>query len=380
MKKILIILILISIVGCRNDQQKADQATKFKIADTLTITNPSNNHFMSFNSMVSGDTLIQMNYANRNGFNLFNLKNKNFIREINLENGGPNGVGLTQAFYYKSMDSLYLFNQTQIVQIDDNKQITKIFDVKGDYDKLWYPINVSNGAEAFTFDNKLFFGKNDFEKMTSNRYYQADLLMSFDLTTKERKQYNINFPDTYLDKCWQMNQADFSYAKHLNDTGKVVFSFCANENLFIFDITKNKITSVKKLDYPDIDEIESINCEDTKYPSRERQHYLEQPNFKYLIADKHRNVYYRLIKKEINEADAAKYKNQTRKALYRSDYILQVLDQEFQPIAQQELKSPNFLVHDFFVAKDGLYISLNNPLKADFDENTLTYAKFNLKY
>lgn len=373
-----LIILCLFLIGCDKAKNNGSPNVKIEISDTLVIENPANNHYMTFNSMVKGDTLIQMNYALRNGFHLFDIAKSEHIKEINLPNGGPKGVGLVQAFYFKSLDSLFLFNDTQIIQKGKNGSIEDIFDVKGSYKELWYPINVSNGSEAFTKDNKLFFGKNDFEKLTSNDYYKADLLMSFDLTSKIREQYDIQFPDSYLNKCWQMGQADFSYTEHLTHEDKVVFSFCAQKNLYIFDVKANKISSIKELGYNTIDEISSINCEDTQYSSRERQHYLEQPNFKYFVADKHRNVYYRFIKRGMAASDAASIRDQTRKALYRSDYILQVLNANFEPIAQKELKSPDFLVHDFFVAKEGLYISLNNPLKPDFDENTLTYAKLNL--
>jgi hypothetical protein len=376
MRYILVFTYIFILFSCQKDKGlKIDN--DIEITDTIIIENPKSSSYMSYNNQLKDDTLIQLNYANTNSIDLFSLNDKNHVKNISFKSNGPQGVGNIQGFFYKNKDSIYLFNDTQVVLVDDEKQKQSIYDIKGDYDEIWYPLKISNGGMPYVDSNKIFFGKTDFEKMTSNRYYQADLLMSFDLATKEKMQYDIHFPSTYLDNCWQMNQADFSYTFN-NKDDYLVFSFTANPNIFVFSYKTNKLKEVINLEYSF--EPKPINCENVDDPTRSRVHYMTNPVFKYFVYDDYRDVYYRFIKKPLSDKDANKIKFDRKKPLYKSDYILQVFDQEFQPIAQQELKSPNFLVHDFFVAKDGLYISLNNPLKADFDENTLNYAKFNLKY
>lgn len=375
MKKILLIALLL-LLSCQDKKEYADiHLYGLQIVDSTSIENPSYSYYMSWYNQLKDDTLIRYSSGTDNALELVDLKSKQFIDIYKFKKGSDLGVGRLQGFKYLNRDSIFIFNDTQLVLTNlQNDTIVNVYDVKGDYEGLWYPLSTSNGHDVVIKNNKIYFCKTDFEKTNSNAYYDSPLLMEIDLSSKSTKQYKkIHFPEVYYDKCWQDRLV--SYSMYYNSKIKrFVFNFPISHYTYVFNPDNNKIEKYFTPSKYVPEQVERMKCEINDV--QKRRAYLFSKSYYYKsIYDPYRDVYYRIVKHGVDKEDAIKLA-QGFYGDHAIPFSIMIIDSDFNVIGETSFPENTYTTGDFFVGPKGLYLQSNNMFNSNFDENIIKYDIF----
>jgi hypothetical protein len=102
----------------------------------------------------------------------------------------------------------------------------------------------------------------------------------------------------------------------------------------------------------------------------------ENPNYGNLLFDKYRNVYYRIaypetkIEKGVNGLELLQYG--------RKRFSIIILDKDFNIIGETLFPDYTYNSTVMFIREDGLYISDSHYLNPDYNDDVLSFRKFNL--
>lgn len=370
-------LIVLLIVSCNKSQSSRKIVEKFEIVaiDSLEIKNPNLSYYMSWYNQILNDTLVRFSNGTENVLELVDLKEKKFIDLFKYQKESDLGVGRLQGFKYVNRDSIFIFNDTQLVLTNiNNDTIIDIFDIKGDYDGLWYPLSTSNGHDVVLKDSKIYFGKTDFELTNSNTFYDSPLLMEIDLNTKKTKQFkSIHFPEIYYDNCWQNRLVTFSMCYNAK-TKRFIFNFPISHNTFVFNPANNRLVKhyTPSKYVPEFVEPMKCNVSDVK----KRRAYLFSKSYYYKsIYDPYRDVYYRIVKHGVDKEDAIKLA-QGFYGDHTIPFSIMIIDSNFKVIGETSFPENTYTTGDFFVGPKGLYLQSNNMFNSNFDENIIKYDIF----
>ena len=363
----------LTLISC-GDKKKSIHFDKYNLqaVDSIQFKNPSYSYYMSWNNQYVNDTLVRLSYGTDNAIELIDLKNEKFIDVYQFKKGTDKGVGRMQGFYYHNRDSLFVFNNTQIVLTNlYNDSIINVYDIKGDYDKLWYPLNTANGNDITLINDKIYFGKTDFEKTNSNAYYDSALLMEIDLKTNTTIQYDkIHFPELYYDKCWQDRLVDYSMIFNPL-TKEFIFNFPISHYTYVFNTSKNKFTTHFTRSKYMPDGVETMKC--NTYDVKKRRSYLYSKTYYYKsIYDPYRKVYYRIVKHSVNQEKAIELSDNFY-GDHTIPFSIMIIDKDFKVVGETNFPSNTYSTGDFFVGPKGLYIQKNNVFNENFDENIIKY-------
>ncbi|MDN6280580.1 MAG: DUF4221 domain-containing protein [Psychroflexus sp.] len=361
--------------ACQEKQSEHVNYTHHLTAtDSISFKNPPYSYYMSWYNQLAEDTLIRKGVGENNTLELIDLKNQKFIDIYKFKKVSDLGVGNINGFKYINQDSVFLFNQTQLIITNiDNDTINNVYDIKGDYDGLWYPLSLSNGSDIVYRDKKMYFGKNDFEYTNTNAYYDSPLLMELDLESNTTRQFkNIHFPEEYYDKCWQDNLVNFSISYNPK-TEKFIFNFPISHQLHVFDPKNNELTKHHIQSKFVNADIESMKCDLNDADPKKKGFYLFKTSHYYKnIYDPYRDVYYIIVKHGVSDEEAVKLADNFY-GTHGVPFSIMVVDKNFNVIGETTFKKKTYTTGDFFVGPKGLYLQKNNTLNPDFDENIIKY-------
>lgn len=385
--KLMCLFFFLSLSSCytenKNEKSKNKNLTNLKLVDSITLQNPLDGYFMSWDTQVvnfDNATLARLSYSTVPGLEYFDLFNATFIKKNKFIVEGDEGIGQVQGFYIINKDSIAIFNERKLVLLNNSFQKLRSYNYMDNYDKLWYVLQDSNRGQRVYEDGKLFFGKTDFEFSNTNAFYKSKLSAYVDLKSGEFvEQDGITFPENYFDKCW--GDYTISLFRDYNKEGQhFIYSFPANHNLYIYDPFIDKITKEVKVKSDFLpDEIESMNCKYYDDYLKEREYYLKTGKYLKILHDPYKKLYYRFVELPMSIEDAIYYSGRSD-ALFSTSIVLMVLDEDFKVLNEFKLPDNKYIHWDFFVLEDGLYISANNPNNPNFNEDELIYHRFEIEF
>ena len=98
-------------------------------------------------------------------------------------------------------------------------------------------------------------------------------------------------------------------------------------------------------------------------------------NFKNIIYDKYRKVYYRFFQPA---CEVSPNENITDLMKTGKKFSIMILDKDFKVIGETLSPENIYIPVMFFILKDGLYISDNNFQNPEFNENVLSFRRMDL--
>lgn len=371
------IIVLIFLFSCKEQSDEVERVTLSE-ADRLVL--PINNRIKNFHQQLNTYFLHgkECVYFVENDRIIFiDIESKKIAKEIFFEKEGPNGIHELQSAYIHQLDSIIIkgFNPYLIYVADSTGKITK---------KIPFPENteISIRGSYFVGNNKPTFVKDRIigflhpTLRSSARMMEFNTSPFFEILKKEAKVNLVNtkFPDFFWKdrQRWQFHH--FIPGITFNND-KMVVSYPACDSIFTMTFGKEVIVNKyyakskfkKKESYPI-----PPNATDIKEVYQSESDNFE---YRYIVYDGYRNVYYRFLLHPV-EYDVNRYNAQ--KTLLSKSFSIQVLDENFKTIGYQEFQSNKFCVMDYFVGKDGLYLSTNNPENPETDENFLKYSLLKL--
>ncbi len=356
---------------------KKEYTRKLTVKKNVKIPIDGDVHYKSWQIHIKdkGDTtyLVRKNYF-KNQIIEYNWNTGKKVRTLTFKRKGPNKVKkFDSAGFIEIADSIYAIatgrSRLYIVK-NDSVLLKNNYDDTG---KGWGLImNGFNKNLPVKVGDELFFFRNPpFDNLNPSQYYSSYLLVKYNVNTNSLQECSVKYPDAYKpDECWCFPQLRQSFT--LNNKGELIFSFPIDSYLYRYVIEKDTLIKINKpLQSGFNAEFTPSECKEL---SPEKYHYSLKKSAVYeaIKYDPYRNLYYRIV---LLPPDELTKKNAKQKDFY---IAVMTLDADFNIIAEDMLPYNTYDYDDFFVTKEGFWLSRNNPNNPDFDENFMSFDLFTL--
>lgn len=370
MKILLNILIVSLLLSCNTKTEEGNLS--LQVIETVKIpldstVNPNRTTYQYINSD-SGEFLALQNKS-VHGIEIFNLKTGAHKKKIKLQREGPNGSGSVNGFRIFSNDSLLVASYPQKLMLFNFEGIkTSEFPIKDTKNDVNY---ISSTSEIpFLFDGKKVFGAQPFFR---------DF---FDMTASDLNKYSHVYQ---LDMKSANPQAEWLPISNPEDTwkeGKKVSKFTwtdRGDSILVSPYNDHRIWVISKKSG------ELLNRVEVKAPLVNQFHIikglpsgdqgiieeLESDRYELLLYDQFRAVFYRLyfVGIDVNDFEIP-YRDLFSN---RPKIGVLVLDIHLKIIGNHLFDNHQIEPWNYFVGRQGLYVSTNNPNRENFDENYLRY-------
>ncbi len=378
-KKYIYLILVFAIVflfSCSNKKESLNDKVNIKplsliISKEKKIKIPSNINYLSFLSQIKkqNDTTFLFKvrtHTKENGIDVFDFTHSKYIKSYILPKDGPNGIDKIKGFFYVNKDSIIIIGTKDIVIYspkNNNIFYRKVFSEK------YLPVSVSNLTKPIFKNNEFYFVKHAFTPPNNNKFFSTNIITKYNLNTNELIDIpNSNFSSPYFDKCW--THYDIAHS-HTFNNDKFICSFAIDDSIYVINTKNNlKKSFLMKSDYK-IKKVDALNC--SKIKSKERNQKYTNYYYSSIAYDKYKNIYYRFLILPIKNFNPKnKYKRINRQ------FVISIFDDKFNKIGESKIFNikPKYINFDWFITKEGLWISSSNPNKQDYNENYMTYQLF----
>ena len=389
---ILIILSLLTLtLSCDKDKnlQQPTEVTLIKnqlevrIDSTIQIPLSNTEDYFSHQTHVvqyCDSTLLLRENNLTNGYFIVNWNKKKVSKRYNFSLEGPNGikrfagasilpVGIDSVIVGTLSSELYLTYKDSVL----NKKALNS-------GKIPLQIIASNFNLPRKIGDFVYMCEFPYQRI-GNKFYNHNVLVSYNLSTKEVKRRNVSFPSKYLDKCYGSYTVDISFS--LTKDNKFVFSFPADANLYIYDpvadAISDTISDVRSKYIPDIKPIKKGSVCPHGDENIDVSSYREAAFYTHILYDEHKNVYYRLGLLPIHDAIPPGSTTEiSYERFFLKQLVVMILDADFNVIAEKKLPGKTYNYKDVFITEEGLWLSNNNPQNPNFDEDFLSFSLIRL--
>lgn len=371
-KTLLYSLCLVALFSCNNTP----------VEKAYTLKESSDGLSFSLNSRTKNFIIALFPYTDEDGKEYLTFQNQGqnqllfydmhsqeleFITNVDME--GSNGVGSFIGYAIKSLDSILLsLSGKNEIAIINKKGIV--------VDKIGYSRSVDGidieKSYATSYTPITFLGNLIYITPMCNRWAAfSPVAATIDLGTKEVQALPMPYPkfkgaDNRAKKSGVENNMSCCF-----DGRHFIYSFHFDENIKVASIDHQTINEIPiKSNY--IDKVKLLD----DYGNLTPNDACENPNYGGLIYDKYRKVYYRIaypaceVDKSIRGLELLQYG--------RKNFSIIILNEAFDIIGETMFPDYTYNSTLMFVREDGLYISDSHYLNKNFDDNILSFRKFEL--
>lgn len=290
--------------------------------------------------------------------------------EINPSIEGNNGVGLVNGFFIHNLDSIYIpnFDLKEISLINRNCTVIDKYMYEKDENGQELSINYYSSAYLKQFEN---IGRDLYLYSGPNRFLEKDpVTIKFNMDTHKIIALPFNYPeypgsDTKLKKYG----LETAFSRCYNSKN-FIYSFYYDENIYIASMDHQSIHTIPvKSEF--FDKV-ILPGELTAQPNE----FCEKPWYGNLLYDKYREVYYRIaypkstIEKNIRPMELLGYG--------RKNFSIIILDKNLKKIGETLFPDYTYNSRIMIILEDGLYISDSHYLNPNFNDDILSFRKFEL--
>ncbi|WP_027001419.1 DUF4221 family protein [Hugenholtzia roseola] len=389
MKKILLLLIAV-ISSCttsnQDDNNSVAQEQKLELVATDIVKHYpldelsmyQTNYYQTKNI---NDT-IYLFWANKEipYISVYNLNSEKKITDIKFDSDGNNGIGGWGGFYLHNWDSIFVFGAKsfQVTLANQKGEVLgrcRLYDT-GKESPFMLPLPRSNAHQSFLIGDTLYFRANDNStyRVDEPSFFNANFLYAIDIRTMKGLGF-IKIGDSEIDGNENIWGAYFTHLQYTLsfDSSQLLISYPIENNIHIRHF--NKKENIKKIMCNSF-YFENIKSKwsESKYFNHHEKHYLENPSFRYLLADKYNRVYYRFAYQAIEETNAeGKKQNWDDKPC-----SIIILDEEYN-IVGETLLPKKIYSRNHFITQEGLWLSEGHYRNPDLDEDNLSFRLFKLQ-
>jgi hypothetical protein len=345
----------------------------FEISD---ITNPIQ---PSLEYKKIGETDYNIILTNEKILEFYPIHGEQTKIDIEIENEGPNSISNIKDFYVHNFDSIFFIsgagNQKVIQLLNKDSEVVSKWNLneilESKYEKYW---------------------------LSSFDCYQ----FSFNSQKEELYFYIYNGPITEKETQLTFEQVAFNIRKNqVQFFGSLPKQFIKNSFYPYFGICSNIIDGKIINFYPNIHDIsmyssDSLKLEKTIYAkskfsdnlfigeemigndpnmTEEKKFLIQNDAYLKLISDKNGDFIYRFVKL----GQEPILQNGKIRDFFDMQFAVQVFDKDLNLILEKEFSEyDEMYFFQSFAIKNKLYISYNNPLNKNFNENKFQYAVFEI--
>ena len=342
------------------------------VSDTLTIP---------IDSVTDFHTLNLQYYYNEQGkkeFIIYENRNRPSVQMYaiatrSLEKEGPDGVSVLRGFLMINEDSLIVYSRVKrmLFLIDRLGAVIKRFSLLKDVRSDFYSVPKCYTYQPMVYDNmtkNIFMVAAPSGDYNLPGYWSGPLGISLNIES-EQISYNLfQVPEEYYNQVYGAFFSYFSVTK--NDNGQFVYGFPFDSEIIVTDYdnphTKHYAGS-KFFDF--IPEWEN------PISGKSEPFYVESNSYRELVYDKWRNVYYRFAYQGVNYISTS---GEQRDWNDKKPSIV-ILDRQFENVGEPVLATGTYFTRNFFVGKEGLYISNNHRKNKNLSKDHLSFTLFKLQ-
>jgi hypothetical protein len=310
-------LIIIGFISCKNGETGFLKEIELKQTGTLSVSTERGLNF--FNHSISyfrDDTsaVLSILKSDENLLHFFNANNGRWLKSVDLELEGPNGVGglgMVSSHLFHSRDSIFIYNvQTGFLSLMDERGKKINTYLVTDYDDdANFPAPFPSTTRPFFFhQGKIYMscGINNY----SDSFDQYPSSLTIDLNSK-KINYSSTFPEKYDEAFWGLS---FKYDAGIaldQKNKKIVFNYPIDNFLYSRSLDSSQkqekhfsnslyFESSTPFD-PDSEKYKTINFNEKN--AELENHALSDSDFPGILYDDVNHVFYRIayIRPDINE-------------------------------------------------------------------------------
>lgn len=312
--------------------------------------------------------IFNLNWA-KNSIQIYDLKTKSKIKELEFDYEGPQGVLDVFGIYVHNLDSIFLFNQLvgQISLTDTSRNVYQ--KIKYEAPEKYTPAFVHN---TYFLSKPILIGdrmivKTHFHgqisKTTNDDLKEKELMYSINLNSGKTQFLGLKYPENYLLQGTKLFEPSIVFHE-----GKFVISYFGDHRIYFTSDLDGPIQS-KDVKSPYLEETlpnMPVGAE------REvlRSYYHSSPHYETLEFDPFRKVFIRFAL-HAHTLDPSVPVNEYRN--YSGPFSIQVLDENLNLISEKSFEKNKYHPFDFFIAKEGIYISLSHPLNPNNKEDEFAF-------
>lgn len=315
--------------------------------------------------------------SNTNEILIYNLDDKRLDKKIKLEVEGDQGVGMIKGFMIFSPDSIFITSKMHriIYIVNDQGQIIKKVPYKktiaGDDIEMAFYSRSDINTPLIRVGSKTYltnYLSGNFTTRSASDLMKHPICIELDLNSGESKYLPLSFVSNY----WKDgNFYEPSYARIYNGK-KFVYLWRYSDKLLVTDdhvsrteykLESKYFTSFGKMPVPtDV----SSNLRDL----------LISPGFFNILWDKYRRFYYVFAYPGGDVESDQDLMNSWR---YLSRFSIIILNENFDKIGETMMPDNRYYIENFFVGKEGLFLSKCNPNNPEFSDDVLSFDILSIK-
>lgn len=317
---IITLLVIIGISSCK--KRDSDYFREIELKQTGTLSVPTERGLNFFNHSISyfrDDTsaVLSILKSDENLLHFFNADNGRWLKSIDLELEGPNGVGglgMVSSHLFHNRDSIFIYNvQTGFLSLmDESGRKINTYLVTAYEDDANFPAPFPSTTRPFFFhQDKIYMscGINNY----SDSFDQYPSSLTLDLNSK-KINYSSTFPEKYDDAFWGLS---FKYDVGIaidKKNKKIIFNYPIDNYLYSTSLESSQkqekhfsnslyFESSTPFD-PDSEKYKTINFSEKN--AELENHALSDPDFPGILYDDVNHVFYRIayLRPDINEVKA----------------------------------------------------------------------------
>lgn len=326
----------------------------------------------------NSDTQKFLSFLNEynNCIYLYNYNSTEFYNKFELPVDNEK-LNTPFGYYIKNIDSIYCYdkNQVAIVLIDTFKNVLDTISLTNWKNRNWtlyYPQYFPKTVKPFfESEQKLILTGQNFLSIPDSLIDKFKFSCNLNLKTN-----NIEFFNTYPKELygkgvnWEGGEFTEVFSELHPDRNKIIYSFPVSHFLYIAEINSDIYEKV----FAGSNEIKTIESVKSKIKRTKRAdllvHHAKQDIYGAIIYDKYRKLYYRFLRRAIENANY-------RTRLEDKIISIIILDDNFEYLGETNLGTGiHWNWQNSFVTKEGLNIEFTGN---DYNEDYLTFKIFTIK-
>jgi hypothetical protein len=337
-----------------------DDFTKNETQALFPYTDENGTEYLTFQNLFRNEILF------------YDMNTQSLAFKIKPPIEGHNGVGMLDGYYVKNTDSIFLTTRkvNKIIMIDKECNIKDVFPYYETDDSVELKITTS---VSFLYHPVVLFGNKLFIMPECNRFSEKNpVCAAIDLHDRSVQTFpSFSYP-SFPGQDSKMKSAGVElYVSRCFNGKQFVYSFYYDENIYVAPINHESVikTSVKS---KYINRVELPN----DYGGATFEDMCTKPHYGNLLYDEYREVYYRIaypritLEKGDNPLEIMRFGGK--------NFSLIILDKVFKVLGETLFPDHTYNPTVIFIRKDGLYISESHNNNPDFNDDILSFRRFDL--
>lgn len=362
------LFILFLLPGCQsNSPAEADKASL--LSNVLRLPVPPECDLAS-RIFTWHDNFFYLYSKYNNAIYVFNTTQEAEPQIIRLVKEGAKRVPAPIALNVLSKDSIVISSAAsyELYLLNAQGDLMDKINYNRDNDITFQHISAGSAPNTILYKDNHWIISQTIYRYGAGREYSAEMMVNIPLFLQVNKDSITSLP-LFLPKDYFEKGMFESQLSSCFDGQRIVFSLPIRHEIYYtsnnFREVNNKLIPSK---YVNLNELRGMD----QYPADDPMLFYENAQYRSILYDPYRKKYIRFVKHAIPKEEQTDMQVLTN---YPPKFSIQVLSSEFSFEKEIEINGKEAFMHRFFINENGLYLSLDNPSRADYSESYLSFAK-----